>query len=188
MVSYQIFIMNRKYFGVTDGAYLYTDVKLERELEQDASFSRVEYLAGRFERSASEFYSTYQANEKRLNTLPLMGMSAFTENILRSIDYVYVKKRREENFAYLNDRLEKYNLLNVICPIGPFAYPLYVENGNDLRKKLQSEKIYVAKLWPNVTEGTEGKLADNILPVPCDQRYDMGDMVHIVDVLLKSLS
>ena len=170
----------RKYFGVTDGAYLYTNARLNRELKQDASYQRIEYLAGRFEKSASEFYSCYQDNEERLDSLPLMRMSAFTENILRSIDYEYVKKRREENFAYLDERLNKYNLLKVSCTVGPFAYPLQVNDGPKMRRKLQSEKIYVAKLWPNLSDGRAGKLADNILPIPCDQRYGNEQMKWIV--------
>lgn len=175
----------RKYFGVTDGAYLYTDARLDRDLEQDVSYHRIEYLAGRFERSATEFYSAYQDNEERLDNLPLMRMSALTENILRSIDYKYVKKRREENFKYLNERLNEYNLLNISCPVGPFAYPLLVKEGQKLRKNLQFEQLYIAKLWPNVAEGREGELADNILPIPCDQRYGKEDMDYIVRMILQ---
>ncbi len=178
----------RKYFGVTDGAYLYTDARLDRELEQDLSYRRIEYLVGRYERSASEFFSAYQDNEKYLDSLPLMKMSAYTENILRSIDYEYVKKRREENFAYLNDRLKKHNLLNISTTVGPFAYPLYVEHGNALRKRLQFEKIYIAKLWPNITEGRERELADNILPIPCDQRYGQKEMDLICKEIIQFLS
>ncbi len=171
----------RKFFGVTDGAYLYTDARIGRELEQDVSHPRVEYLAGRFEKSASEFFLAYQDNEERLDSLPLMKMSAFTENILKSIDYEFVRRRREENFTYLSDRLKQYNLLNVNCPVGPFVYPLLVKNGQKIRKRFQSEKIYIAKLWPNVIEGKEGELSDNILPIPCDQRYGKGQMKWMVN-------
>lgn len=72
----------RKYFGVTDGAYLYTDARIERELKQDLSWRRVEYLVGRFEKSGSECYTSYQSNEELLDFLPLERMSALTENIL----------------------------------------------------------------------------------------------------------
>ena len=43
----------RKFFGVADGAFLYTDVRLERELQQDESFERMHFLLGRYERSAN---------------------------------------------------------------------------------------------------------------------------------------
>lgn len=177
----------RKFFGVTDGAYLYTDSSLNRELEQDKSHPRIEYLAGRFEDNASDFYSLYQENEERLDSLPLMRMSAFTENILRSINYQLVRTKREENFKFLSNALERYNQLNLCCPVGPFAYPFLCDKGEDIRRRLQAEKIYVAKLWPNVTGGMEGKLAANLLPIPCDQRYVPSDLKRICVIIEDSL-
>ena len=38
----------RKYFGVADGAFLYTDTWLECELPKDESFERMHFLLGRF--------------------------------------------------------------------------------------------------------------------------------------------
>ena len=52
----------RKYFGVADGAFLYTDAKLDRELPQDESFERMHFLLGRYERSANEFYRRTMAS------------------------------------------------------------------------------------------------------------------------------
>lgn len=179
----------RKYFGVTDGAYLYTDSRIIWDLETDYSFERIKYLVGRLEKSASVFYGAYQNNEGLLDQLPLKKMSVFTENILRSIDYEAVKERRENNFRCLHKRLSKYNELEVFCPSGPFAYPLLVKNGNKIREALQSQCIYIAKLWPNVTKSYEGSLADNILPIPCDQRYTDKEMDYLsdaIDLLIKS--
>lgn len=169
----------RKYFGVTDGAYLYTDSKIDHKLVRDLSWKRIEYLAGRLEKSGSEFYSSYQSNEELLDSLPLQHMSVFTENILKSIDYESVKHNREDNFMFLHEKLGPFNQLNVSIPTGPFAYPFMVANGGELRKYLQDKKIYVAKLWPNVQQGKEGELAENILPIPCDQRYSITEMDFI---------
>lgn len=55
----------RKYFGVADGAFLYTDAVLEEELPLDESFERMHFLLGRFERTASEFYGEYAATVQR---------------------------------------------------------------------------------------------------------------------------
>ena len=175
----------RKYFGVTDGAYLYTDSRIDRELERDISWGRIEYLAGRLEKSGSEFYSSYQSNEELLNSLPLKRMSAFTENILKSIDYECVIKQRENNFRYLHERLGKINLFQISIPTGPFAYPFMVADGGKLRRYLQSKKIYVAKLWPNVQQGKEGELAEIVVPIPCDQRYSEKEMKMIITQILK---
>ena len=171
----------RKFFGVTDGAYLYTDSRIGRALERDRSYDRIGYLAGRYEADASDFYGAYQKNEELLDSLPLRYMSPFTENILRSIDYDCVRKRREQNFAYLHSRLQGVNLIDIKVPVGPFAYPLRVKNGGRLRKALQAQHIYIAKLWPNVVDSNEGILAEDILPIPCDQRYSMEHMSIVLE-------
>lgn len=173
----------RKFFGVTDGAYLYTNSRIKRKLQRDKSYPRLEYLVGRFEENASRFFGLYQENEERLGSLPLLRMSSFTENILRSIDYDRVKQRREENYKLLADALEKYNKLKPSNPIGPFAYPFLCENGDYIRKRLHAEKIYIAKLWPNVTHGYEGRIASNLLPITCDQRYDRHDLNRICNII-----
>ncbi|MBO5560987.1 MAG: hypothetical protein J6A07_05000, partial [Firmicutes bacterium] len=42
----------RKFFGVTDGAVLYTASAVDTELDIDESYTRMTYILGRFERSA----------------------------------------------------------------------------------------------------------------------------------------
>ena len=72
-------------------------------------------------------------------------------------------------------------------------YPLMVENGGEIRKKLQAIKIYIPTLWPTVFEVTakdslEYKMTENILPLPIDQRYGREDMEYLVEELMKCLS
>lgn len=54
----------RKFFGVPDGAFLYTDSILKRTLPIDVSNKRMKFLLGRFEESASNYYSEYVANNE----------------------------------------------------------------------------------------------------------------------------
>lgn len=175
----------RKYFGVSDGAFLYTDAELE-ELEQDESFERVKFLLGRFERTASEFYSEFVSEEEKFSNFPVRRMSKLTCNLLHGIDYEMVKKSRTENFSYLHSSLKDVNKLNLSIPAGAYMYPLYIENGFEIRKKLQAKKIYVPTLWPDVfnlcgENELEYDMAKNILPIPVDQRYGIEDMEYIVD-------
>lgn len=177
----------RKFFGVADGAILYSDKKINVEL-QDESFERMRFLMGRFECSASEFYYEYVKNNKIFNNEPIKIMSKLTENLLRGIDYKDVGKKRTENFKYLSEQLKKYNKLTLIIPDSPFMYPLYLENGAEVRKKLQDYKIYIPTLWPTVLERCgenelEYKMTLNILPIPVDQRYTIEDMEYIVSII-----
>lgn len=175
----------RKYFGVPDGAFLYTNSTIQHELEFDRSSARMMHLLGRFEESANKYYYSYTDNEELFENLPLRKMSKLTENLLRSIDYSAVKKAREENYSYLHDRFSNLNKLNVNFSIAPFMYPLYLQNGWLVRKKLQKKQIYIPTLWPDVFDlcqesEVEYDMAKNILPLPCDQRYDINTMKYLV--------
>mgnify|MGYP004575935185 CR=1 FL=1 len=175
----------RKFFGVSDGGYLYTELEMEDDIQQDESHDRIQFLAGRLERTAQEFYSKYRRNEEIIDKLPLKLMSKTTHNLLRCIDYGKEAKIREENFKYLHQHLKCMNKIKVILPVGPYMYPLYIKNGAYMRKKLQAEKIYIPLLWPNVKQNLEPsdreyQLANNILPLPCDQRYSLRDMEYIL--------
>lgn len=178
----------RKFFGVSDGAVLYTNSKLERSLEIDESFNRIHYVLGRYERTASEFYEEAAQNNDIFDNEPIKEMSRLTKNLLRSIDYEYVKQVRTNNFTYLHEKLREVNKLNVRLIEGAFMYPLLIDDGMKIRKQLQQMKIYIPTLWPNVLEECEPdtleyKFAAEILPIPVDQRYCIEDMEYLVEVI-----
>ena len=182
----------RKFFGVADGAFLYTDTFLKENLEQDESHNRMDFLLGRFERSASEFYSAYAKNNDFFETEPIKKMSKLTDNLLHAIDYEKVKKQREENFCILHNAFENINKLSLTVPEGAFMYPLYIDNGVEVRKKLQEMKIYIPTLWTDTFEvcdkdDIQCHMAQNILPLPCDQRYGKEEMEYIIEHLKNEL-
>lgn len=176
----------RKFFGVPDGGYAATDCRLDETLVTDISGERMKHVLGRFEGNASDFYGEFQRNDECFYELPLRSMSLITQNLLCGIDYVWIQMKRNENYAYLNSKLGIKNKLQLMTPDGPYCYPFYCENGMELKRKLAAQKIYVPTLWPNVLAlaGTlEKDFAENILPLPCDQRYSLEDMETIVQQL-----
>ena len=193
-VAYVLTIYNcRKFFGVADGAYLYSDKTLDTKLELDSSYNRMDFLFGRFERTASEFYSKYAANNDLFDNEPIKRMSPLTENIMCSLDYEHIKIQRTENFTYLYEQFKNINKLNLTIPTGAFAYPLYLEDGAEIRKKLQQEKIYIPTLWPDVFDvckesDLEYDYAKNILPLPLDQRYGKEEMTYITERIMTCIN
>jgi hypothetical protein len=182
----------RKFFGVADGGILYTDTKLEREIPQDESFDRMKFVLGRFERSASEFYAEAASNNDFFADEPIKLMSKLTENLLHGIDYEAVKQKRTRNFEILHEAFGKINPLKLTVPQGAFMYPLYLEKGGEIRRKLQAKKIFIPTLWPDVFEHCdeselEYDYAKNILPIPVDQRYDEEDMKYIMEEIEKCM-
>lgn len=178
----------RKFFGVADGGILYTDTFLTDILPTDESWRRMEFLLGRYERTASEFYGRYVENNDIFSDEGIKHMSLLTSNLLHGIDYDFIRQRRQNNFAFLHDAFGGENKLSIRVPDGAFAYPLLVENGVEIRSKLIKEKIYIPCLWPNVRDDTnvkslEYRLADNILPLPVDQRYSLEDMKYLEKIV-----
>ena len=183
----------RKFFGVADGGYVTLSADCNTEeynrLPVDVSFDRMRFVMGRFEKNASEFYKESVENNDVFIGKPLLKMSKLTNNLLRSIDYEFVKQTRTENFRFLHGRLSDLNEFKSVKLVdGAFMYPLRITQGNDLRKELQQRKIYVPKLWPDVEQtGIANKLADEIVPLPCDQRYTVEDMEYITDQIYRIL-
>lgn len=177
----------RKFMGVPDGAYLATDSILSERLEADKSEDRTSHIYGRAADGASAHYAEFRANDESFKQLPLRRMSSLTHRMLSEIDYEKVKKIRKDNYRYLHQHLVCSNKLELCIPEGPYAYPYYCENGMAIKKKLAERKIYVATLWPNVLEMQgllEKNYAENILPLPCDQRYGEREMDFVLNSLM----
>lgn len=182
----------RKYFGVADGAFLYTETKIDHQLLQDESFDRMRFLLGRYERSASEFYPEYVDNNHSFSNEPIKIMSKLTRNLLHGIDYTKVQNTRERNYQYLQSSLSAANMLHLQSYPGTFMYPFMVDNGKPVRKALQEKRIYIPLLWPetlDITDPTnvEYQLASNILPLPIDQRYGEKEMEYLAESVMEQI-
>ena len=70
-------------------------------------------------------------------------------------------------------------------------YPYMVADAEGIRSRLASEGVFVPTLWPNVP-GDFGAgpvaidFANNILPLPVDQRYGANDMERVLEILGRS--
>lgn len=184
------FYSPRKYFGVSDGGYLYTDCRLDGELSRDKSWDRMEYLVRRLDEGAEAGYASFQESEASLDNNPIKQMSRLTERVLAGVDYEWMGLRRRENFLYLHGCLGEHNKLKMELQEGevPMVYPLWLDRGEELKKELIRNKIFVATYWSNVLEWCqegmlESELARNVLALPVDQRYDEKDMDHIVHLI-----
>lgn len=185
------FYSARKFFGVPDGAYLYTDKEITEELELDISSDRMSHLLKRLEQGAEAAYDDFKNNEDSLIAQPIKRMSKLTESILCSIDYEEIKHKRIENYAFLNSALQEINMLSIfdLKNAVPMVYPFFIKE-EGLRKKLIKNKIFVPTYWPNVFDWcnlhqAEYCLAKEIIPIPIDQRYNKIDLKTITKICLK---
>jgi hypothetical protein len=183
------FYSARKFFGVPDGAYLFTDQKSDESFDQDHSSERCAHLLARADSDAETGYPSFLKNEELLDNNPIRKMSRLTQALLGSIDYEEQKKRRQENFYSLHLALKDFNLLplSLDSEIVPLAYPFLTED-NQLRRRLIDGRVYIARYWQEVRElvnpdSLEYKFTENLLPLPIDHRLGQDDLQHIINLV-----
>ena len=179
----------RKFFGVPDGAYLYTDKLLDMDLEQDVSYERMSSLTKRIDISPEAGYQDFRDVSESLVGQPIKCMSKLTQRMMRGVDYESIVQRRRVNYQMLEAALGHDN--NVVLTLEndavPMVYP-YMTNKEGLRNHLIQNRVFVAKYWPNVDEwvsdnSIEYKLTNNMLPLPIDQRYGIIEMGSVVELI-----
>jgi len=183
------FYSARKFFGVPDGAYLYTNSLLKEQFEQDESYTRFSHLLKRIDLNASMGYNDFKINDHILSGQPIKKMSKLTNAILCNINYNNIRSIRRTNFQYFHSTFKQINKLQIDIKYidSPMVYPLLLDKS--LRDLLIKHKVYIAKYWPNVIEWTEKEsfeyhLSENLLCIPIDQRIEIQDCNQIINLIL----
>jgi dTDP-4-amino-4,6-dideoxygalactose transaminase len=122
------------------------------------------------------------------------AMSELSWTLLRhSFDYLAIAQRRVANYRLLLNKLGDIALFTHLPEnVVPLGFPLRVRRRDSLRQILFDNQIYPPVHWP--TQGIvpqefseSHKLADEIMTLPCDQRYGGEDMERMASIILKEL-
>ncbi|MCC8402166.1 hypothetical protein LJ655_09720 [Paraburkholderia sp. MMS20-SJTN17] len=185
----------RKFLGVPDGGCLVTQQPVEMpDAIDEASLSRCGHLLTRLAKDAEAGYADYATAEEGLKQLEPLRMSALTQRLLAGIDYDSVRERRIDNFAFLHDKLQRYNRLT-LSPgddAVPLCYPLFGAPAG-VREALRAQRIYTPTYWPDVVDASgapdfERSLPGSTLCLPCDQRLTRDDLAPMVKLLMDWLA
>jgi hypothetical protein len=178
----------RKFFGVPDGCYVVgkNAEKLTDEYDQDFSSETSSFLMKRIEFGSSAVYHERMRNEERIDNADILNMSVLSKALLNSIDYSNIKKKRQNNFHFVNDLYKGFNLVDPARFMDnecvPMIYPLVVEDP-DLVEKLKEKQIYTGRWWKHVLsevpeKSFEAKLSKFLVPIPIDQRYGKEELAY----------
>lgn len=183
------FYSARKFFGVSDGAYLYTDEPLQQDFAQDCSYERMSHLLKRIDLGAEAGYQDFHKNDDALCNQEIKRMSKLSEAVLCGIDYEAARIRRRENYQKLDETLRDTNRLQLDMDKDcvPMVYP-YLTDDVVLKQKLIDNKVFVATYWPNVLEwcgeaDLEHYLAKYLCLLPIDQRCGENEMRKIIELI-----
>ncbi len=180
------FYSPRKFFGVADGGYLYTNAPLHLDIPQAVSWDRMQHLLRRIDEGAEAGYVEFRKNDSDLSNMPILRMSKLTHAILSSIDYVTVQNQRIDNYNTLAASLQQINELRLVLEQNavPMVYPFF-SSDSTLRSRLIFNRIFVATYWPNVLtwadeKSNEYSLAKFLIPLPLDQRYGYNNISKVI--------
>lgn len=183
----------RKFFGVSDGAYLIRGGIGHYNLERNYGYETGAFLLKSLEKGTNEAYTEYLANEERFEQSGIKEMSVLTQRIMNGIDYMHIAEQRRQNFRVLHERLGSYNELAIDLQkdVVPMVYPLLITN-KKLRQYLVKNKVYVSQWWKAVLDDLESnaferRLSEYLLPLPIDQRYTENDMEEIARLVSEGI-
>lgn len=185
IIGIDTFYSCRKFFGVPDGGYLYTDAQADFAIAQDESYTRMSSLVKRIDISPEAGFQDFHDISSIFHEMPIRKMSNFTKRMMGGIDYEHAARRRIDNYNTLQQQLGGRKLYFGEVPM---VFPYTSEAGQELRRNFIANKVFVAKYWPNVDEwagvhALETWMANHILPLPIDQRYGSEDMERIVKII-----
>jgi len=189
----------RKWFGIPDGGVAISNTDLFDKtliLEKPfygftylrllAAILKNFYLKGIIQEKdffRAEFAKAEELADSFVNLNP---MSDLSKKFLNSIDFTTMINRRRKNFIFLLSDISKVkgisplyaNIEEGVCPLG---FPIIADRRDALREFLINNDMFCPIHWTPFNEVPKRftyahYLSNNILTIPCDQRYSSEDM------------
>lgn len=186
------FTSARKYFGVPDGAFLYTptDHIIKENIDRNENISithNLDRLMGFQEKAFSEFLEYEKALGSKIE-----GISVLSERLLSNVNFETVRKIRNNNFNFLKKELGEFNKLKIDTnEVDNFCYPLLLAEPIG-KRDLSNQQIFIPNLWIEITKRPnaldykfECKISTELLPLPIDHRYTDKDLSQVVAAIKK---
>jgi dTDP-4-amino-4,6-dideoxygalactose transaminase len=193
----------RKFLGVPDGGILVVraDVSLPDETLQTPPASwwlkalTVAIQRREFDRHGGdrEWFRLFRDVEREFPT----GNYAMSELsrllLMQAFDYAAIAERRRENYLFLRGALAKWAVFKDIPEdVAPLGFPICHPQRDRLRQHLFDQRIYPSVHWPIAgivpAEFRDShRLAEEIMTLPCDQRYSVDDMARMTSLMTELL-
>ena len=202
-VDYKCVGSIRKWLEIPDGAFL-CGVSIDGDLEEDNEMLHAMKKAMNYK---CQYISNGTGNKDTLlglyreaemildNERLAYTMSSLARYLFNKCDFEQLKFRRQSNYQYLLNQLISYNFFEIPLSklndsIVPFYFPIFVKKGRkEFQNYLAKRDIYATIIWgcpeylKDKISDTCRRIYDEILCIPCDQRYTTDDMKYICDVV-----
>ncbi len=201
-----LFCSLRKWSGISDGGYAISMCETILQiptapmtqftaLRHEAREVKADYVSNLNAKTKAEYLHLYEEAEKIIDQdvgLYKMSEQAFDDYL--HLDFDFIKARRRENYKYLLNNL-KSEYIQPVFPylpegVTPIMFPVYIsEHRTELRSYLIENRIYCPVHWPAPVQldkhakESSWRIYNEIMSIPCDQRYNISDMERLVSVI-----
>ncbi len=184
----------RKTLAVPDGGLVYTKATMPQATDPNTFvFYKIEAGVMKMNRSREnikdeDYLALFEKGSELIDENYESVMSHESEMLYAGTGIQSVKQRRRENAAFLLQGLKTLGikpLIEVPESVVPLHIPIYLDNRNEVRKRMFQNEIYCPVHWP--TEGISlnkgNEMAEHELSLIVDQRYGINDMEEILKKL-----
>lgn len=186
----------RKTFPSPDGGLVYTKHPMPR-VTQPNTFAKYKIEAGVLKSHRGEngvrdedYLTLFEKGSDLIDENYESVMSHDSEMLFAGTDLQQVKQKRQENAVYLLKGLKSIGiepLIEVPKDKVPLFVPIYLENRNEIRKRMFQKEVFCPVHWPleglPLKKGAE--MAQHELSLILDQRYGLKDIDEVLNFVNK---
>ena len=198
----------RKSVGVCDGSVIISKASLDESVVED---NETGFMTARrdCQKLKAEYAYTQDAAQKNIFFPELRRQEGELDNfsgvhrisktgmeMLAVLNGESIRYARQKNMAHILNLLGgKVEIISGIekCLDGaPFSLPILVKNRDEVQQKLAKRGVYAPVLWPICDEAravcpVSARMADEMLSIPIDQRYNWDDIEEIAKIILETI-
>lgn len=198
----------RKSVGVCDGAVAISKHIIDNQVikgtdtefvnvRHDCQKLKAKYNYSQDIKQKNIFLSELRKQENELdNFIALHKISKVGKDMLAVLNGENIRYARQLNMVHIL-KLLKHKVISIPgidrCIKGaPFSLPILVKERDYVQQKLAQRGLYAPVLWPISDEArticpVSSKIADEMLSIPIDQRYNYDDIEDIAKIILETI-
>lgn len=198
----------RKSVGVCDGSVIISHEPLDEsyieEGETEFMTSRnycqilkAEYTYTQSGVQKNQFFPELRRQEGELDAFEGVHRISITgQEMLKVLNGGMIRYARQQNMKHILDlldgKVESVSGIEKCIEGAPFSLPILVKNRDEVQQKLARRGVYAPVLWPICDEARDvcpvsARMADEMLSIPVDQRYNYDDIEDIAKIVLETI-
>lgn len=198
----------RKQVGVCDGSVIISKIPLDETAIEDGETEfmivrkecqqlKAQYAYSKDASLKNSFYQKLRREEIELDSFShTHRISKTGKEMLSVVNGESIRYARQQNMAHiwnmLKGKIESVPGIDRCFDAAPFSLPILVKNRDMVQHNLAKRGVYAPVLWPICDEAravcpVSARMADEMLSLPIDQRYNYDDIEDIAKIVLETI-